>query len=210
MLRSSALTRRRFGLLAATAAALGPVAAEAATGFDVRGQFPDLAFTMIRASDGKAVTAADYRGRIVILYFGFTRCPDTCPMTMQNAARVLGQMGPLAQRLRVLFVTVDLAYDTLPRLKTYLAGFASPPQIDGLRGTRAELAALTRRYGVGYGAPSRPDAADPVSKISHTAAVYLFDAQGRVRQIVGQMAQASADISAIAADLEPLARRASG
>jgi protein SCO1 len=206
------LTRRRFGALAATAAAFGsvPPAVAAASGADVRGRFPDLAFTMTRASDGKIVTAADFRGRVAILYFGFTRCPDTCPTTMQNAARVLQQLGPLAQRLRVLFVTVDLAYDTLPRLKAWLAGFGSPPQIDGLRGTPAQLAALAKRYAVGYTAASRPDAPDPVAKISHTAAVYLFDDQGRVQRIVGQMALASADIQGIAAGLEPLARRASG
>ena len=209
---TSILTRRHFAMLAATGAAFGsvPPAVAAESGTDVRGRFPDLAFTMSRASDGKNVTQADFRGRIVILYFGFTRCPDACPLTMQNAALLLRQLGPLAQRVRVLFVTVDLAYDTPPRLKAYLAGFGTPPEIDGLRGTPVQLAALARRYAVGYTAPKRPDAPDPVSKISHTAAVYLFDDQGRVQRIVGQMALASADIPGIAAALEPLARRASG
>lgn len=174
----------------------------------VAGSFPDLAFTMQRSSDGKTVTAADFRGKVVILYFGFTRCPDICPLTMQNGARILHRMGALASRMRVLFVTIDLDYDTLPRLKTYLAGFGSPPEIDGLRGTPEELARLARRYAVGYQAPTSADAPDPVSKITHTSAVYLFDARGRAEQILTTMGTAAADIPAITADLEPFARRA--
>lgn len=202
-------TRRRFGLLVGGAAVLrlAPAAAEAAPAVDVRGQFPDLALTMTRSSDGKIVTAADFRSHIVILYFGFTRCPDVCPLTMQNAARVLHRMGPLAQRIRVLFVTVDLAYDTLPRLKAYLADFGGPPEIDGLRGTPEQLTVLAQRYAVEYEAPSSPDAPDPIAKISHTAAVYLFDGEGRIQQILSTISLASADIPAIAADLERLARQ---
>ncbi|MDA8049346.1 MAG: SCO family protein [Rhodospirillales bacterium] len=190
-----------FGLAQAAPAAVAP-------GVTVAGAFPNLAFTMRRSSDGKTVTAADYRGKVVVLYFGFTRCPDVCPLTMQNAAVVLKRMGPLAKRVRVLFVTIDLAYDTLPRLKAYLAHFAPPPEMDGLRGTPAELAALAKRYAVQYHAPPNLDAPDPVSKVTHSAAVYLFDAEGRVQQILDTMGLASADIAAIAADIEPFARRA--
>ena len=111
----------------------------------VRGEFPNLALTMTRSSDGAVVTAADFYGRVVILYFGFTRCSEICPFTMHNTARVLQKMGPLASRVRVPFVTVDLAYDTVPRLKTYLANFGKPPGIDGLHGTPDQLAVLARR-----------------------------------------------------------------
>ena len=204
-------TRRRFALLAAAAATLPLLTtarAAAPRSTDVRNRFPSLAFTMTRSSDGQVVTASDFRGRVVILYFGFTRCPDTCPLTMQNAARVLQRMGPLAGQMRVVFVTVDLANDTLPRLKAYLANFGKPPEIDGLRGTPEQLAVLAKRYGVTYTAPSSPDAPDPVSQISHTAAVYVFDAEGHARQIFGTLALGSADIPGIAADLEPLAREA--
>jgi len=211
--RSVSLTRRRFGLLLGGAAAL-PLAPAFAAGFspgiDVQGQLPNLAFTMRRSSDDKVVTAADYRSRVVVLYFGFTRCPDTCPLTMQNAARVLDQMGLLADRMRVLFVTIDPAYDTVPRLKTYLTNFGKPPEIDGLRGTPDQLAALAKRYGVAYQAPTSPDAPDPISKISHSSAVYLFDAEGRVQQILGRLGVANVDIAATATDLERFARRAPG
>jgi protein SCO1/2 len=206
-------TRRRFGLLLASAAAIPVVPTLAATlspGGSVQGLFPNLAFTMTRASDGKVVTAADYRGDVAVVYFGFTRCPDTCPLTMQNAARVLAKMGPLAHRVRVLFVTVDLAYDSLPRLKSYLANFGNPPEFDGLRGTPAQLAAFAKRYAVAYKAPTRPDAPDPISKISHSAAVYLFDAQGRAQQILGRLGTAKPAIAATATDLDRFARRAQG
>jgi protein SCO1 len=188
--------------------ALLPTGQSATRSVDVRGQLPNLAFRMTRASNGQVVTAADFSGRVVILYFGFTRCPDTCPLTMQNAARVLQKLGPLAPRVRVLFVTVDLAYDTIPRLKAYLANFGNPPEVDGLRGTPQQLAALAKRYGVEYRAPTSPDAPDPISQISHTAAVYVFDAEGRVRDILRTLALGSADIPAIAADLELLAQQA--
>lgn len=208
---SASLTRRRFGVLLGSAVALplAPAfAAELSPGINVQGQLPNLAFTMTRSSDGKLVSAANYRNRVVVLYFGFTRCPDTCPLTMQNVARALDQMGPLADRMRVLFVTVDLAYDTLPRLKTYLTNFGKPPEIDGLRGTSDQLAALAKRYGVAYQAPTGPMAPDPASKISHSSAVYLFDAQGHVQQILGRLGAANADIAATATDLEQFARRA--
>ncbi len=201
---------RRTLLLSAAATLAGGASAIAglAPAVSVAGAFPNLAFTMQRSSDGKTVTAADYRGQVVILYFGFTRCPDICPLTMQNAARVLARMGALASRMRVLFVTIDLDYDTLPRLKSYLANFGAPPEIDGLRGTPAELAHLARRYAVEYQAPASPDAPDPVSKITHSSAVYVFDSRGRAEQILSTMGGAGADIPAITADLEPFARRA--
>jgi len=208
LITASSILSRRAVLLAAAAtlASARSSLAALAPSVSIAGAFPNLAFTMQRSSDGKNVTAADYRGKVVVLYFGFTRCPDTCPLTMQNAARVLARMGPLAPRVSVLFVTIDLAYDTLPRLKSYLANFGTPPEIDGLRGTPAALARLARRYAVEYQAPTSPDAPDPVSKISHSAAVYVFDSRGRAEQILPTMGGAGADIAAIAADLEPFAR----
>lgn len=175
---------------------------------DINGELPSLAFHMTRSSDGKTVTASDYRGKVVVLYFGFTRCPDICPLTMHNMAEILGRMGPFAARMRVLFVTIDLAYDTLPRLKTYLASFGPPPDIDGLRGTEAELATLAKRYYVEYHAPANPDAPDPVSKISHGSAVYVFDPKGRSRYLLSGLAAASVDIPAMEEGFDRLARTA--
>lgn len=208
---SLALSRRAAVLSAVTTLAFARSSfAAPSSAINIGGVLPKLAFTMRRSSDGKTVTEAEYLRKVVVLYFGFTRCPDLCPLTMQNAARVLAKMGPLASRMRVLFVTIDLAYDTLPRLKSYLDRFAPPPEIDGLRGTPAELEKLAHRYAVGYQAPSSSEAPDPVSKITHTSAVYVFDPEGRAEQILPTMSTASADVGAITADLATFASRARG
>ncbi|MGH7069207.1 MAG: SCO family protein [Acetobacteraceae bacterium] len=78
-------------------------------------------------SDGRRVTAADYRGKIVVTCFGYTRCPGVCPLTMHNMAEILRRMEPLAKVMRVLLITIDLTDDTLPRLKNFLAKFGPRP-----------------------------------------------------------------------------------
>src|SRR5690348_8226752 len=115
---------------------------------NISGVMPDLAFTMARANDGATVTADSYRGKAVLLYFGYTHCPDACPTTLANLAKVLHDLGSRAKDVRVLFVSVDPQRDTLPILKAYTNSFA--PQIDGLRGTDDQIAALARRYRVLY------------------------------------------------------------
>ena len=202
MNRTALLPRRRFGtLLSAGAVSLvDPPFARAAfpPGSDISGQLPALAFSMIRSSDGKRVTEADYRGDVVVLYFGFTRCPDVCPLALHNMAEILRRMGQSAVRMRVLFVTVDPAHDTLPRLKNYLTGFGPPPEIDGLRGSSAELAALAKRYFVQYRAPTGPGSPDPVSAITHTSYVYAFGPHGRVRDLLAGVGGPGVDIAAMA------------
>ena len=110
------------------------------------GTFPTLGFTMTRATDGKEVNAADYKGKVALLYFGYTFCPDVCPTTLLNLTMVLKKLGPLADDVRVLFVTVDPNRDTLDVLKQYTHAFA--PQTVGLRGTADQLAELAKRYRV--------------------------------------------------------------
>jgi protein SCO1 len=143
---------------------------------DITGAMPKLEFSMNRASDGAAVTGRDYRGRVTLVYFGYTNCPDICPMTLANLADVLKRLGPNANKVRVLFVTVDPNRDTLPVLKAYAAAFA--PQVDGLRGTDNALAALARRYRVAYSVKT-----EPVYEVMHTSAVFIFDATGRARLV---------------------------
>ena len=208
--RPGAFSRRSMARLLAGAAGglLVPAAARAAfpPGSAIAGALPALSFRMTRTSDGVPVTAAAYRGTIPVLYFGFTRCPDTCPLTMFNLAVILQRMGPAAARMRVLFVTVDLAYDTVPRLRRFLARFGPPPEIDGLHGTPAELAALARRCGVAYRAPTGPDAPDPVSAITHTSLTYVFGPHGRSRDLLGDLGSARIDIAAMTDGFERLVR----
>src|ERR1700680_602400 len=103
---------------------------------DITGAMPPLDFRMTRASDGAPVTGADYRGKVVALYFGYTNCPDVCPATLANLAMMLGEVK--SPDVQVLFVSVDPARDTAPALKKYAASFS--PRIEGLVGSDDELA----------------------------------------------------------------------
>lgn len=143
---------------------------------DITGAMPRLAFHLTRATDGAPVTAADYRGRVTLLYFGYTNCPDICPTTLANLADMLDRLGSDADRVRVLFVTVDPNRDTLPILKKYTAAFA--PQIDGLRGTDNALTELARRYRVIYSVKTKP-----TYEVMHSSAVFFFDSEGRARLV---------------------------
>ncbi len=159
---------------------------------------------MIRASDGKEVTEADYRRRIVLLYFGYTFCPDACPTTLSNIAEILTRLGPQAQHIRVLFVTVDPNRDTPAVLAAYVKNFA--PQIDGLRGTPDQLAALARRYRVVYSVT--PATEDHPYEVTHSSAIYVFDGSGAARLIIASLASTTPDIAGTAADLKRLADQA--
>lgn len=169
-------------------------------GTDVSGSVPALQFTMQRANDGRTVTAADYRGRLVLLYFGYTNCPDVCPMTLGNVGQVLRKLGPAAQQVRVLFVTVDPVRDTLPVLKTYVAAFA--PEVDGLRGDANQLTALARRYRVAYSV--RPAKGDQPYEVTHSSAIYVFDRAGKARLLLSSLSTDQPDIAGTAADLKAL------
>lgn len=163
---------------------------------DITGAMPRLEFSMTRANDRAAVTANDFRGKVVALYFGYTHCPDECPTTLANLAAVLNQLGPRANDVRVLFVTVDPNRDTLPILKAYVNTFA--PQIDGLRGTPDQITRLARRYRVVYRVtPTLPGHA---YEVVHSNTVYIFDPSGHARLV----ALRSDDAAPLAADFEKL------
>ena len=165
-------------------------------GRNISGDMPDLAFTMQRANDGKTVGAPDYRGKITLLYFGYTNCPDICPTTLANLSEALRRLGPKARQVRVLFVTVDPDRDTLPVLKAYVNAFA--PQMDGLRGTKNAIAALARRYRVAYSV-TKPTKEHPY-EVMHSAAVFFFDRDGHARLVT----LSTDDTRAVAADIERL------
>jgi protein SCO1/2 len=167
---------------------------------DVTGTFPPLDLTMTRATDGRIVTGETYRGSVVLLYFGYTYCPDICPLTLGNLARVLDRLGKQANAVRVLFVTVDPNRDDLKTLKAYTAQFA--PQIVGLRGTPDQLAALARTYRVAYSV--EPATAGQPYEVTHSSAIYAFDASGAVRLLIPSMASSKPNIDGTAVDLRQL------
>ena len=156
---------------------------------DVSGAMPRLAFHLMRA-DGAAVTGADYRGKVVVVYFGYTNCPDVCPTTLTNLADMLSKVN--SPDVRVLFVSVDPARDT-PLLLHYAAAFS--PQIEGLRGSDNELADVARRYRVAYSVNPGP----PYT-VMHSNAVFFFDRQGRTRLVTTD----TTDTAAMAEDVKRL------
>lgn len=158
---------------------------------DVTGALPALDFTMTRANDGRAVHGGDYAGKAAILYFGYTHCPDICPTTLSDLADALRNLGPRANEVRVLFVTVDPNRDTLDVMKGYVASFA--PQIDGLRGTPDQLTALTRRYRIAFSVTPGPP-----YEVMHSNAVFIFDKTGRARLVTTDVSKPDE----VAADLK--------
>src|SRR6202046_3235915 len=90
---------------------------------DISGAMPRLDFHMVRVADGKPVTGADYRGKVVALYFGYTNCPDVCPTTLTDLSRMLDQVK--SPDVRVLFISVDPGRDTPEALVHYAAAFSS-------------------------------------------------------------------------------------
>jgi protein SCO1/2 len=167
---------------------------------DVTGISPDLKFTMTRAEDGKEITAADYRGKVTLLYFGYTFCPDICPTTLANVAEILKGLGSEANKVRVLFVTVDPGRDTPKVLNLYTDAFA--PQMDGLVGTADELAALARRYRIAYSV--KPDDNPSRYEVSHSPAIYVFGKEGKARLLIGNLGVGKPDLKGIGADLHRL------
>ena len=144
---------------------------------NVQGHLPDLKFQLTNDL-GQRVTAASYHGKVVLLYFGYTHCPDVCPLTLVHLHTVLQKMGPQANDVRILFVTVDPARDTLPVLHQYVAAF--DPRIVGLTGSQSELAELAKRYRAFFQreAPNQ-NAGD--YEVTHSSAIYVFDREGHAR-----------------------------
>jgi protein SCO1/2 len=144
---------------------------------DVSGHLPDLKFQLTNDL-GKPVTAATYRGKVVVLYFGYTHCPDVCPLTLVHLHTVLQKLGKDAGDVRVLFVTVDPTRDTVPVLHQYVTAF--DPRIVGLTGTQDELARLAKRYRAFYQRET-PKTSSGDYEVTHSSAIYIFDREGRAR-----------------------------
>lgn len=195
------LARRVLGCTLACGLAIGPARA-AWHNTDVDGYAPSLAFAMTDASTGNPVTQAHFRGRIVLLYLGYTQCPDVCPLTLAHAAEVLRRLGVEAGDVRFLFVTVDPGRDTLPILKAYTAAFG--PDFIGLRGDANAIARLARRFRLAYSVTPASDSS--TYEVTHSAAIYVFGRDGRARLLLGTLATSHPDIAGTAADLRRLIR----
>lgn len=135
---------------------------------------PDFALT---ATDGQQFRLSEHRGQIVLMFFGYTSCPDVCPTTLAEAKQILKGVGGDSDRVTFLFITVDPERDTPQVLANYVAVF--DPAIVGLTGTSDELAAVRQAYGV-FAEKEATDRSAAGYTMTHTARVFLVDTEGRL------------------------------
>ena len=126
---------------------------------------------------GKPVTLESYKGKVVVLFFGFTHCPDVCPTTMAEMSAVMKELGPDADKVQVLFATLDPERDTKELLAQYVPGF--DPRFVGLYGTPQQVAATAKEFKVFY--QKVPGKTPDSYTIDHTAGSYVFDRNGKLR-----------------------------
>jgi protein SCO1/2 len=186
-------SRRRWLALAAAAAA-ATTAATALSGCDrlastaKKAQFHATDITgadfgrslSLTDADGKPRTLADFKGKVTLLFFGYTQCPDVCPTTMAELAEVKKSLGKDGERVQGVFVTVDPERDTPKILKSYVASF--DPGFVALTGTPEETAAAAKEFKVFYA--KVPGKSPGAYTIDHTAASYILDSDARLRLFV--------------------------
>ncbi|WP_422507007.1 SCO family protein [Stenotrophomonas sp. GZD-301] len=155
-------------LLAACQPADAPVMGQAA-----------LESVALQSSDGRSLSIAALRGQPTLLFFGFTHCPEVCPLSLHKAVQFKRRLGPLGERLQVVFVTVDPARDTPAHLHEYLAAF--DPTFIGLSGDEAGTRAVAESLGVTYRRVGEGDTAT----FEHTASWFLLGADGALQDVYG-------------------------
>jgi protein SCO1 len=130
--------------------------------------------------NGKVRTLADFKGKAVVMFFGYTHCPDVCPTTMSDVAQALVLLGKDADKVQVLFVTVDPARDTQALLAQYVPAFN--PGFLGLYGDEAATAKVTKDFRIFY---QKHKGKNSLSyDVDHTAGTYVFDQTGKLRLFV--------------------------
>lgn len=146
--------------------------------------------------NGKPRTLQDFAGKAVVVFFGFTQCPDVCPTSLAELSQVMKQLGPDADRVQVLLVTVDPERDTPEILKQYVTTF--DPRFLGLTGTPEQIKQAAASFKAYYAKVPTQDGANYT--MDHTAAFYLFDGKGESRVLATNIAGAEAlahDIKAL-------------
>jgi protein SCO1/2 len=132
----------------------------------------------VRGSDGAALTLSHYRGKVVVLGFGYTSCPNVCPATLAVLAQAHQRLGPLAAQVQVIYLTVDPERDNADRLKQYLAAF--DPTFVGGTGTAAQMAAVRSSYGV----TAEKVGSSKDYGVAHSSFVYLITRDGKLRALM--------------------------
>jgi protein SCO1/2 len=130
--------------------------------------------------DGRARSLADFKGKVVVVFFGYTQCPDVCPTTMAEVAEVKRSLGADGDKVQGVFVTVDPDRDTAQLLKAYITAF--DPSFVALRGSEEQTKAAVKEFKAF--AAKVPGKTPETYMVDHTAASYVFDTEGRVRVYV--------------------------
>ena len=148
--------------------------------------------------NGQVRTLADFKGKLAVIFFGYTQCPDVCPTTMAELAQVKKALGKDGERVQGVFITIDPERDTPELLKAYMASF--DPSFIALRGTPEQTAATAKDFKVFYA--KVPGKGEGSYTMDHTAGSYIFDTTGRLRLFTryGSGAEAlTADLKALLA-----------
>ncbi|HSW04573.1 SCO family protein [Aquabacterium sp.] len=143
--------------------------------FEPPRQAPEFA---LRGSDGSVLKLARYRGKVVMLAFGFTHCTEVCPITLATLVQARKALGPAAEAVQVLYITVDPERDDAARMKTYLAAF--DPSFVGGTGQAETLAAVRTNYGI----VANKVASKAGYAVDHSSSVYLIDRAGKLRAMM--------------------------
>ena len=150
--------------------------------------------------DGVPVTQDSFRGRPMLIYFGFTYCPDVCPFSLQTMRQALDRAGPAASAIQPVLITLDPERDTPEAMKSYVASAGFPRGLVGLTGTAGQVAAAARAYKVSWRRNDTPDSAAQYL-IDHSSILYLVGSDGRLRTFFTdaegpeRIAQCIADLS---------------
>ena len=161
--------------IAFVAGGAAPAPAMRAGAFDPPHAAPEFA---LRGSDGSEVTLARYRGKVVLLTFGFTHCAAVCPTTLATLAQARSGLGEAADSVQVIFVTVDPERDSAGHMQRYLAAFDR--SFIGATGAPEVLAAVRRKYGV----TAVREGTGPDYAMAHTSSIFLIDRAGKLRAVM--------------------------
>lgn len=187
---ASAFTISAAGLFSACSGKKPEFKGVDVTGADYARDFP------LTDQNGQPRSIKDFAGKVVVVFFGYTQCPDVCPTTMQELAEVKKALGADGSRLQAVFITVDPERDTAEVLKAYMANF--DPSFIALRGTPEQLAAVAKDFKAYY---KKVDGKTPTSyTMDHSAGSYVYDPSGRLRLYE----RYGAGVEALASDVRAL------
>jgi len=171
------LNRRRLLLLAPASLSVAGLAAAGilwieqpgAANASIGGPFA------LQDGNGRTITNLDFRGKVMLVYFGYTHCPDACPTALQDMADAVDKLAPAdRQRVAIVFVTIDPARDTPAVMKDYVSGFDAP--ITALSGSAAAIAKVADEYRVFY---AKQPEKDGEYSMDHSSIIYIMDGNGR-------------------------------